>query len=109
MAVHPINDAPYFESGDLRIEIADGPMPRTITIHPEAIIILRAPLHSSARNCFTGQVGKVERDGASIVVTVDCGQPLIARITRHSYEEIGLNVGVSVQLTFKSSAIHILG
>jgi molybdopterin-binding protein len=34
---------------------------------------------------------------------------LTARITRHSYAELGLNLGMRVWLTFKSSAIHILG
>ena len=103
------NGAAYFESGGLRIEIAGGAAPSTIAIDPEDIIVSREPLHSSARNCVPGHVVKVERDGAGIVLTVDCGRPLVARITQRSYDELGLNVGAAVWLVFKSSAIHLLG
>jgi molybdopterin-binding protein len=103
-----VTEESYFESDGLRIEIANGATPHAIAIDPEDIIVSRAPLHSSARNCFAGHVLKVERDGAGIILTVDCGRPLVARITRHSYDELGLNVGTRVWLTFKSSAIHVL-
>jgi molybdopterin-binding protein len=29
-------------------------------------------------------------------------------VTRRSYEELALNVGAQVQVTFKSSAIHLI-
>ncbi|MBI4518190.1 MAG: ABC transporter ATP-binding protein [Deltaproteobacteria bacterium] len=99
----------HFESDGLRLEIAGAPAARAIAIDPEAIILSRAPLHSSARNCVAGTILKAERDGAAVVVTVDCGRALVARITLHSYEELGLNLGAEVWLTFKSSAIHVLG
>ena len=98
----------YFDSDGLRIEIADGSAPRVIAIDPQHIIVSCEPLQSSARNRFAGTIVKVEQDGAGVVVTVDCGRPLVARITRHSYEELGLNLGTSVWITFKSSAVHVL-
>jgi tungstate transport system ATP-binding protein len=105
------NGESYFDSDGLHIEIATDTAPHVIAIDPEDILISREPLHSSARNHAVGAILKVERDGASVLVTVDCGAatPLIARITRHSYAEFGLNLGMRVWLTFKSSAIHILG
>ncbi len=105
------NGESYFDSGGLHIEIATDAAPHVIAIDPEDILISREALHSSARNHAVGAILKVERDGASVVVTVDCGgaTPLTARITRHSYAELGLNLGMRVWLTFKSSAIHILG
>jgi tungstate transport system ATP-binding protein len=103
----------YFESSGVRIEIANGTAspaaPRVIAIDPEDIVVSRAPLHSSARNCLPGQIVKVERDERGILVSVDCGPRLMARITRHSYDELGLNIGQAVFATFKSSAIHVLG
>jgi len=102
------NDESYFDSDGLRIEIADGAAPRVIAIDPQHIIVSRQPLESSARNRFPGTIVKVEQDGAGAVVTVDCGHPLVARITRHSYEELQLNIGTPVWMTFKSSAIHVL-
>jgi len=103
-----LNDESYFDSDGLRIEIASGSSPRAIAIDPEHIIVSREPLHSSARNSFAATIVKAEREGASVVVTVDCGRPLVARITRHSYDELGLNLGTAVWITFKSSAVHVL-
>ena len=98
----------YFHSEGLRIEIANGAAPTAVAIDPEDIIISRAPLHSSARNSFSGHVVKAESDGSSIMLTVACGRNLVARITRHSYEELALNVGTAVYVTFKSTAVHAL-
>ncbi len=103
-----VNDESYFESAGLRIEIANGAVPRSVAIDPEDIVVSCEPLHSSARNCFAGHILKVERDAAGIILTVDCGRPLVARITCHSYDELGLNIGTRVWLTFKASAIHVL-
>ncbi len=106
-------DAAYFDTDGLRIEIAADATPHTIAIDPQDIIISRAPLHSSARNSFVGQIIKVEHEGTGIMVTVACGQPsarpLVARITRHSYDELALNIGAAVWVTFKATAIHVLG
>jgi molybdopterin-binding protein len=101
-------DATYFVSAGLRIEVPDGSLPHTVAIDPEAIIVSSEPLHSSARNCFPGRIEKVERDDRGLLVTVDCGGTLVARITRHSYEELALNIGAPVYVTFKSSALHLL-
>ena len=98
----------YFDCEGLRVEIANGSAPAAIAIDPEDIIISREPLHSSARNCFAGKITRVESERGAIVLTVDCGRALVARITRHSYEELRLNVGSTVYATFKSLAIHTL-
>jgi len=102
------HDAYYFESDGLRIEIADAATPQVIAITPEDIVVSVEPLHSSARNSFPGHIVSVDSDDRGIVLAVDCGRPLVARITRHSYAELGLNIGTAVWLTFKSSAIHLL-
>lgn len=99
----------YFLSDTLRIEIPDGVETRTIAIDPDAIVVSREFLHSSARNCFAGQIRKVEHDArGGLLLTVDCGHSFVARITRHSYEEMAFNVGTGVFVTFKASAIHTL-
>jgi molybdopterin-binding protein len=96
----------FFDSGGLRIELADDLELDTIAVDADDIIISRAPLHSSARNCFPGQVTRIARGERGIVLTIDCGVPLLARITPHSYEMLGLNLGAPVYVTFKASAIH---
>ena len=96
----------YFESGTLRIEMPDATPHHIIALDAKDIIVSRAPLQSSARNCFAGQISQIARDARGIVLTVDCGRPLVARITAHSYEEMGLNLGTPVYVTFKSTAVH---
>jgi molybdopterin-binding protein len=96
----------YFQSAGLSIELADDTARETIAIDADDIIVSRAPLDSSARNCFPGQVARIASGERGIVLTIDCGVSLLARITPHSYEELALNLGTPVYVTFKASAIH---
>jgi tungstate transport system ATP-binding protein len=63
---------------------------------------------SSARNQYTGKVVKAFPIGSQIRVTVDCGIPLVALITRRSWEELGLKQGQIVITSFKASSIHLI-
>ena len=65
-------------------------------------------VRSSIRNHFPGIVRKIVPYGPFIRVTVDCGFPVIALITRSSGEELGLAAGIRVTASVKASAIHIL-
>jgi molybdopterin-binding protein len=96
----------YFETAGLRIELPDDAAPASIAIDADDVIVSRAPLESSARNCFAGHISRVARGERGIILTIDCGTPLLARITQHSYEELALNIGAHVYVTFKASAIH---
>jgi len=97
-----------FESGGLEIELPPGASAHTVAIDPDHILVSRTRITSSARNCFAGRIVRAVDDDRGILVTVDCGRPLVARVTRHSYDELGLNIGAEVYVTFKSSAVHIL-
>jgi tungstate transport system ATP-binding protein len=90
----------------MQIELPGDERPRRIHIHADELIVSRQPLRSSARNCFSGRVVRVGRDRRGVILTVDCGEPLLARITAHSYEEMGLEIGAEVCVTFKSFAVH---
>lgn len=96
----------YLDCSGLRIELPHGLRARTVAIDANDIIVSRARIDSSARNSFPGTIAGVETDRRGIVLAVDCGQILRARITPHSYEEMALGVGSPVYLTFKSSAIR---
>lgn len=95
----------YFESQQLRIELPGQSAPQTITVAADDIIVSRSPLESSARNCFSGRIVAVDRLERGIVLSVDCGVPIKARITRHSFDEMQLEMGSAVFVTFKASAI----
>ena len=63
---------------------------------------------SSARNRLPGRVSRVTPSGPLVRVSVDCGVPLVALITRASAEEMGLAVGRPVVATFKATAAHLI-
>ncbi|HYN48981.1 MAG TPA: ABC transporter ATP-binding protein [Candidatus Nanopelagicales bacterium] len=63
---------------------------------------------SSARNHLPGRVARLVPDGPLIRVTVDCGVPLVASITRASATEMRLAEGCAVIATFKATAVHLI-
>jgi len=63
---------------------------------------------SSARNQLSGPIIKLAPRGALFHVVVDCGFPVSAAITRASYHEMGLSLGMKVTVTFKASAVHLI-
>lgn len=97
----------YLQCPGLRIELPFGARADRIAVDADDILVSRARLDSSARNSFAGTIAAVERDQRGIVLTIDCGQMVRARITPHSFEEMRLGVGAEVFATFKSSAIRV--
>jgi tungstate transport system ATP-binding protein len=63
---------------------------------------------SSARNHYTGKISKIFPTGSQIRVTVDCGIPMVALITKRSWEELSLKIGDTVIVSFKASSIHLI-
>ncbi len=63
---------------------------------------------SSARNHLPGRITRLTPDGPLIRVTVDCGVPVIASITRESAADLQLAVGRAVIATFKATAVHLI-
>ena len=84
----------------------------------EALVCLRAEdvalspvdgaVPSSARNRLRGVIRRIVPAGAQARVTIDCGFPLVALITRQSVEDLGLEVGAEVTAFFKASAVHLI-
>jgi tungstate transport system ATP-binding protein len=63
---------------------------------------------SSARNHLPGRITRLVPDGPLLRVTVDCGVPVVATITRASAVEMGLVEGRAVIATFKATAVHLI-
>ena len=63
---------------------------------------------SSARNQLPGHISRMVAQGSLVRVTIDCGIPLVASITRASAEEMGLAPGGRVLVTFKATAVHLI-
>ena len=63
---------------------------------------------SSARNRLSGSILKLIPRGPLMHVVVDCGFQVRALITRRSAQELALEPGTTVMVTFKASAVHLI-
>ena len=92
--------------------VSRGPLAADVLVclRPEDVVLALPDglSTSSARNRLPGVVTRVVPAGVQVRVTVDCGFPLLAAITRQSLEELGLGVGVRVVASFKATAIHLI-
>lgn len=62
----------------------------------------------SARNHLPARVLSIDREGALVHVTLDCGFRLVAIITKQAGEELALRVGSDVIARIKAPAIHMI-
>jgi tungstate transport system ATP-binding protein len=89
-----------------------GPSTDVIVLLPYDDVTLMLPnpekVRSSARNCLTGEVLKVFPIGSQVRVTVDCGFPIVALVTKKSTEELGLERGRKVQVSFKAVSTRVI-
>jgi len=82
--------------------------PLHVFIHPEDIILSKKPFSSSARNAFKGKITEVSTKGVINHISVDVGIKFKTMITRRSYQEMKLNVGSEVWISFKASKVHVI-
>jgi len=80
----------------------------TIHVRPEDIIVSRRVFRSSARNNLLGRIVGIEELDSIIRLRVDVGATFTVQITRKSLDEMGLNIGQEVYITFKASSVQIL-
>ena len=78
-----------------------------ISIDPKDIILSKEPLSSSARNCLSGRITKIEITGAQVRVELNTGVKFTAFITEQSFKEMALQVGGKIYLIFKSSSVKV--
>ncbi len=100
------DDRWLFESAGLHLELPAEAHPEAVAIDANDVIVSLAPLVSSARNHLHGRIVAVEPDAEGVLLTVDCGQPVRARITEPSRAGLGLQVGSEVWVTFKAMAVR---
>jgi molybdopterin-binding protein len=77
------------------------------SIRPEDILISLEPIRSSARNCFPGTITGILDKGATLYITINLPPDISCLVTHHSFEELGLEEGKRVYVTFKASAVHL--
>jgi molybdate transport system ATP-binding protein len=66
------------------------------------------PPVTSARNRLAGTVRSAALEGALVRVTIDCGFPLVALVTRDSAEQLAVAPGRRVAALLKTPAIRLV-
>ena len=82
-----------------------------VCLRPEDVVIRRLDARStldSARNHLPGRVEEATPLGPQYRVRVSCGLPVIALVTKQSFDNLALDRGTPVVVSFKASAIHLI-
>jgi molybdate transport system ATP-binding protein len=74
----------------------------------EVVLELSDGSKTSARNHLQGKVESLIREGPLVRVSVDCGIPLVALVTRVACEELGLVEGKPVTASIKAQAVQLV-
>ncbi len=63
---------------------------------------------TSARNHLSGKITRMTPSGLQVLVTIDCGFLLVAKITKQSAEALRLAPGEPITALIKASSIHLI-
>lgn len=80
----------------------------TVFIRPEEIIISKSPIVSSARNMLKGKVEEILDLDQLVQLKVDAARQFTVNITKRSFEEMKINLGSDIYLSFKASSVHTM-
>jgi molybdate transport system ATP-binding protein len=75
----------------------------------DIVIAVDPPGRISARNVIGARVVRCESVPGGVLVHLDAGDPLVAKVTQDAVSSLSLGPGVSVHLVIKSQALRILG
>lgn len=64
--------------------------------------------HTSVRNRLVARIERLSFEGALVRVSLHCGFPLSALVTRPAREELALEVGDNVTILLKAPSIHLI-
>jgi tungstate transport system ATP-binding protein len=79
-------------------------------IRPEQVTLSTgpAPEGSSARNAFPGTITNIVPMGPFYRIFLDCGFFVTAFVTAPSMENLALETGKAVMVSFKATSVHLL-
>jgi molybdopterin-binding protein len=98
----------------IEIEAVSGAKPGapvSVCLRPEEIFLEKTEgIHpvASVRNRLSGLVSDVRAMGSTASVTVECGVPITALITRRSLNEMRIRRGMNLTLGFKATSVHVI-
>ncbi len=78
-----------------------------LAIDSTQLVLSRERLQSSMRNQFQGRVVGLQEIGGEINISVDAGEVWQAVITREALNDLQIEIGAEIWLSFKSSAVQV--
>ncbi len=112
--VKSVPDSPGLYSGRVndQLEILytgkDGQTAGYLMIPQEDILVSEKLVESSAVNRLRGIIREIYLSGSGMELVVDAGTEFVVSVSRQSYENMHLNPGKKVWLTFKASAVRFI-
>lgn len=107
-AVYQSGKSWILDTGKLSIYVPQGKEgSRTAFIPPDSILLSLTDVPTSARNTLRGKITGIHERNGSVQITVDAGEIFKSRITRESFQEMGLNLGSEVSLIFKTESVRL--
>jgi tungstate transport system ATP-binding protein len=79
-----------------------------IFISPNDIILSKNPISSSARNVLKGEITEILDLDSVVKLKVDAGKLFAVQITKHSFNDMRLNLNSEIYMVFKASSIQII-
>jgi len=80
-----------------------------VCVRAEEVILEREPsARASARNHLAGRVTGFSAEGPLVRVTLDCGFPIAALITRAAREDLDLGIGDMLTVVVKATSVHLV-
>jgi len=76
-------------------------------VRPEDVLISLTPAPEADGNVFWGEISRISDRGSTLYVAVDLPPEITALMTRNAFRQMGLAVGMRVNVSFKSSSVHV--
>ncbi len=96
-----------FDTGKIEVVLPSSGDGSHVAIDPCDITLSLAPLFSSMRNRFRGEVIGMEQSKEGVRVTVLAGERFEALVTHASAKDMGLTFGQPLWVNFKSLAVKV--
>jgi len=97
-----------FITGKLEIVIPPHlPAGSRLAIEANQLVLSKEPLESSMRNRFQGRILRLADENFWIHVTIDAGEQFHAVITPAALKDLGVSIGETVWVSFKSTSVHV--
>lgn len=98
----------HFDTGRIRISVPPGlPAESHIAVDSNQIVLSREKLESSMQNSYVGRITGLSEENGLINMLVQAGEKFNVLITNAALQELGVNIGDKVWLSFKSTSVHL--